>query len=353
MNNDRKMIAELINYITNKKNDYKLEPRVNKPENRLRLADTGECSDKMVGVRIRKLNTSRGNKQGNSAFSVDDVNSSYVSNVIQNAVMLHSNDPSIMDYIKSLTIAPSGNGSTLYIDFASNVLQAIRAGNKAIAGEILKKNCEYNNYGFNVLHSDVLNADSADKLQIKVKTSLGKKSVTNMNITPMHVVCINPDARFIERMVSLGGDWNCLDLSNRKPIHYAAACDGEGPLNYLISLGALIDEGDKAKVTPLMLACQYNRIQNALILLRKGASYTAKNRENGNNAFQIACENGHLELVKAFMKEVQVDVNLPGRDRMTALSLAALHGHYEVVEYLVENGAKVTKKDKFKPILTC
>ena len=348
MNNDRKMIAELINYITNKKNDYKLEPRVNKPENRLRLADTGECSDKMVGVRIRKLNTSRGNKQGNSAFSVDDVNSSYVSNVIQNAVMLHSNDPSIMDYIKSLTIAPSGNGSTLYIDFASNVLQAIRAGNKAIAGEILKKNCEYNNYGFNVLHSDVLNADSADKLQIKVKTSLGKKSVTNMNITPMHVVCINPDARFIERMVSLGGDWNCLDLSNRKPIHYAAACDGEGPLNYLISLGALIDEGDKAKVTPLMLACQYNRIQNALILLRKGASYTAKNRENGNNAFQIACENGHLELVKAFMKEVQVDVNLPGRDRMTALSLAALHGHYEVVEYLVENGAKVTKKDKFK-----
>ena len=348
MNNDRKMIAELINYITNKKNDFNLVPRVNKPESRLKLADTGECSDKMVGVRIRKLNTSRGNKQGNSAFSVDDVSSSYVSNVIQNAVMLHATDPSILDYIKSLTIAPSGNGSTIYFDFASNVLQAIRAGNKAIAGEILKRNCEYNNYGFNVLHSDVLNADSADKLQIKVKTSLGKKSVTNMNITPMHVVCINPDARFIERMVSLGGDWNCLDLSNRKPIHYAAACEGEGPLNYLISLGALIDEGDKSKVTPLMLACQYNRIQNAMILLRKGASYTAKNRENGNNAFQIACENGYLDLVKQFMKEVEVDVNLPGRDRMTALSLAALHGHYEVVEYLVENGAKVTKKDKFR-----
>ncbi len=33
---------------------------------------------------------------------------------------------------------------------------------------------------------------------------------------------------------------------------------------------------------------------------------------------------------------------------MTSLIIAAAHGHYDIVQWLVENGAKVIKKDKFK-----
>jgi ankyrin repeat protein len=100
------------------------------------------------------------------------------------------------------------------------------------------------NYGFNILHYQVLSEKKADNIQIKVKTSLTKKPQTNFGMTPMHIVCINPDSNFIKKLVELGGDWNVLDDLNRKPIHYAACCKSEKPLNYLLSLGALIDEVD-------------------------------------------------------------------------------------------------------------
>lgn len=35
-------------------------------------------------------------------------------------------------------------------------------------------------------------------------------------------------------------------------------------------------------------------------------------------------------------------------NRMTALHLAAAYGHYDCVKLLLENGAKVLAKDKFK-----
>ena len=358
INNDRPMLALLFNYLLSRR-----KPRVIKEANRINLTDSGENSEFMVGVRVRKLNTTRGNKMGNNAFIFDDVsgsdnNTNMIGKKVVQIILEKGKDPTLIDYINSLVVVPTiqtsnydgtfGRSSNIYFDFQSNIYMAVRAGNKVMAGYLIKKLNEFNNFGFHALHSDVLNAKSAEDLQIKVKTSLTKKSITNFNITPVHVACINPDARYIEKMVNLGSDWNCLEAINRKPIHYAAACEGEGPLNYLISIGALVDEGDKFKVTPLMIACEFNRIDNAIILIKKGANILLKNKQNFNNAFHIACEKGYVELAKRLLEETNLPIDVPGKDRMTALNLAAFRGHYEMVEFLVENGAKVTKKDKFR-----
>ena len=53
----------------------------------------------------------------------------------------------------------------------------------------------------------------------------------------------------------------------RKVIHYAAACQGPGPLKLLISKGVDIREGDKLKMTPLMIAAKYGRMENVKLLL--------------------------------------------------------------------------------------
>ena len=354
-NNNKEMITELLNYFTDENKqryNYTLKHRVYKSKCRLELTETGHNSEFMVGVKVRKLNTTRGNKMGNNAFIFDDVSSNdnnySIADAIVTTILLHGKDPTLIDYIKSITIDPTHNNQSFHFDFESNLYKAVQAGNKVIAAHLVKQMHQYNNYGFNVLHSNVLNAESPDELQVKVKTSLTKKANTNLAITPVHICCINPDARYLEKLVELGSDWNCLDLENKKPIHYAAACEGEGPLNYLISLGALIDEGDKAKTTPLMIACRYGRIKNAMILIDKGANLTIKDRHYFNNAFQIACAYGHTELAKQMLNKSTIDVNAPGKDRMTALAQASFYGHYDTVMFLVENGAKVTRKDKFK-----
>ena len=352
-NNNKDMLTELLEYFTNESKNRWHNSRAYKSKCRLQLTETGHNSEYMVGVRVRKLNTTRGNKMGNNAFIFDDVSSDEstysITNDIVNTILLHGKDPTLIDYIKSISIDPTNpNMQTFHFDFESNLYKAVQAGNKTIAAHLVKQMYQYNNYGFNALHSNVLNAESPDELQVKVKTSLTKKANTNLAITPVHICCINPDARYLEKLVELGCDWNCLDLENKKPIHYAAACESEGPLNYLISLGALIDEGDKCKTTPLMIACRYGRIKNAMILIDKGASLTFKDRHYFNNAFQIACAYGHTELAKQILNKSTIDVNAPGKDRMTALSQAAFYGHYDTVTFLVDNGAKVTRKDKFK-----
>ena len=95
-------------------------------------------------------------------------------------------------------------------------------------------------------------------------------------MTLIHVVCINPDILFIKKMIELGADWNVLDDLNRKPIHYAACYKEDGPINYLISLGALIDEVDKEKKSPLIYACMAGRLDCVKALIRKHANILLK-----------------------------------------------------------------------------
>ena len=87
---------------------------------------------------------------------------------------------------------------------------------------------------------------------------------------------------------------------------------------------------------------------NAKALIRKNANILLKDKLTKNTAFHFACKNGFLDIVKYFKENTEIKIDLPGEDRMTGLMLASLYGHYDVVKYLIENKAKITKKDKFK-----
>ena len=54
-------------------------------------------------------------------------------------------------------------------------------------------------------------------------------------------------------------------------MHYAAGCPGTAPLEYLVSVGANLEDVDKQGCTPLMIACMVNNcpvtaLLNALIV---------------------------------------------------------------------------------------
>ena len=53
----------------------------------------------------------------------------------------------------------------------------------------------------------------------------------------------------------------------RKPIHYAACCETEDNLKYLLSKGVDMREGDRKKFTPLMLAAKNGRVCNVRAIL--------------------------------------------------------------------------------------
>lgn len=72
--------------------------------------------------------------------------------------------------------------------------------------------------------------------------------------------------------------------------------------------------------------------------------------------FKAAAESGNLELVKYLLEVHHVDIESQGLSAGTidtALSRAALHGHTDVVKYLISKGANLNPKVSNRDILDC
>lgn len=82
----------------------------------------------------------------------------------------------------------------------------------------------------------------------------------NYGVNPLLCACINPSAEILKHVLNITMEFNYKDQQQRKLVHYAAACQGSGPLEYLISIGQSLHEVDQYKMTPFMIACRYGRI---------------------------------------------------------------------------------------------
>ncbi|KAF9179517.1 Glycerophosphocholine phosphodiesterase [Haplosporangium sp. Z 11] len=95
--------------------------------------------------------------------------------------------------------------------------------------------------------------------------------------------------------------------------------------------------------TPLSIACRMGHVEAAKLLLNYGANPDAQD-EDGESCLIIAAKNGHVECVKLLIAGPQsgARANLELRERYygwTALHLAAIENHPEVVKVLLAAGA--------------
>ena len=67
--------------------------------------------------------------------------------------------------------------------------------------------------------------------------------------------------------------------------------------------------------------------------------------EDGVNAFMLACENGHTQIVELLLKE-QVDPNVQDKDGWNAFMLACQNGHTQIVELLLNKQVDPHVQDK-------
>ena len=55
-----------------------------------------------------------------------------------------------------------------------------------------------------------------------------------VQITPLHCAAINPNAKYLTTLLNVVPEYGILDAKQRRPIHFAATCEGPGPLEFLI-----------------------------------------------------------------------------------------------------------------------
>ncbi|XP_078315747.1 poly [ADP-ribose] polymerase tankyrase-like isoform X2 [Crassostrea virginica] len=318
--------------------------------------DTGRYNPLSLGVRaVIKLNTGRGNREGNSAFLKDKFEDDI--DLVQHCLMKGVKKETIDALEKEKLKAD------FEFDIFSNIHVAVSRGHLELSAKLMDAAIKQGGCGFNFLHGDVLNFTTED-LKPFASASVRKKPQENAMINPMHCACINPNAKYLEKLLSVEPDYTIEDKYGRKPIHFAAACQGTAPLELLLKKGASPNDVTKRKVTPLHSACIAGRSKNAEILLQKAKSInsddplTSKWGEGGVNRptwesicpIHMAVQNGDLDLLNVLIKHgANVNKQLSaGKDKLTPLMLAAAYGHLDIARRLVQAGATVELLDKFK-----
>ena len=187
----------------------------------------------------------------------------------------------------------------------------------------------------------------------------------NRKVLPIHCAAINPHVQYLSRLLTICPEFNIEDADKRRPIHYAAACTGTAPLQFLIDKGMSTEEGDVNGLTPLIIACQTGRAHNVQLLLKRAKEQYADQEKAGltndkllkkfgyggvNRALKnswcpihYAVINKQQNCVDVLMKygcDVNKHLNATC-ERLTPLMLATQNADLSMVKLLISYKAKI------------
>jgi uncharacterized protein len=115
----------------------------------------------------------------------------------------------------------------------------------------------------------------------------------------------------------------------------------------LIESGANLLKADQDNVTALMYAADSGRA-DVVIAMLGGSANQPDRPESGrdrSSALAIAARNGHLDVVNALIA-ARTDVDSPGNGIETALTNASINGHVEIVHALIAAGADLERTNR-------
>ena len=99
------------------------------------------------------------------------------------------------------------------------------------------------------------------------------------------------------------------------------------------------------KRTPLLVASALVKLDMVETLVRSGANMRATDGDT-DMCLTLAARCGHTEIVRYLAGLKDVEVNHKGIDNHTALYIALLEGHLDVVQVLIDAGADMETKDE-------
>ena len=132
------------------------------------------------------------------------------------------------------------------------------------------------------------------------------------------------------------------DLYGFTALHKAANCGHAEVCRILVKNGASYSARDKANMTPLLLAAAQGRVGAVTVLLESGASADSRGAE-GATALAVAAAQGRTGACIALLKG-GATVDLTDEYGVTPLALAAEMGHTSTVTELLRFGAELDRR---------
>ena len=161
--------------------------------------------------------------------------------------------------------------------------------------------------------------------------------------TPLHIAALEGSAEFVAKLLTLPGieeSLNARDDFGVTPVYYAASWGRAEIVETLATAGADVDIPDNAGFTPVNFAACYGYIETVKTLARLGADLEAGGEEWGDTPLISAGYYGYREVAEFLVKE-GVKVNKKDRYGYTALYWTTWSNYRHIVQFLKQNGARM------------
>ena len=142
-----------------------------------------------------------------------------------------------------------------------------------------------------------IECDHLDAAQLLLQHNADTDAQNNKSSGPLHLAAFKRDPNVTRLLLGHGANIHIRNNEGQTPLHHAVWNGNYGVMQLLLNHGADVDARDNTDSTPLHLA-SFCRLPKAVqLLLQHGANVHAQDRE-GKNAFIVASERGHQEIMQ-------------------------------------------------------
>ena len=161
----------------------------------------------------------------------------------------------------------------------------------------------------------------------------------------LHYSSMNGHAPVCRRLLDAGVPPDGADMDNYSPLIHAIISGSVECVKVLLSDSrvSVAPAPDTADLIPLSLACQFGRVEVALLLTQHGARSLANS--NGEYPMHLAAGEGHADVCRLLVTYEGCDVS-DKYNEWTPLFHAATNGHEECLKVLLDAGCKAYTRDE-------
>jgi ankyrin repeat protein len=234
----------------------------------------------------------------------------------------------------------------------SELVEAIKAGDRAAVAALLKKGADVNaaeGDGATALHWAV-QLEDLESAAALIAAGAKLDAANDLGATPLIVASTNGSASAVTLLLKAGADPNAAPGKRETPLMLAAWSGSTEAVRALVDAGASIDarEPDRQQ-SALMWAASQRHPAVVRLLVSRGADVNAKTavqpapgrraREvTGYTALVFAARSGDVESARALL-DAGANADDALDNGLSALTMATVRGHVPLARLLLERGA--------------
>lgn len=161
---------------------------------------------------------------------------------------------------------------------------------------------------------------------------------------PMSFAAGRGRVEVVRQLLAAGADANYVSRAGVTLLHQACSADSPELVKVLIEQGVDVNAQTTYGDTPLLFAVRHGR-PNAMAvvsaLLKSGATTSQAQTQTGRTALHLAVIGGHTELVRR-LAEAGADASVADNDGLTPLDIATRYCRPTIAALLTSHGAKAT-----------